>query len=94
MKTQLKNRDDAFPEIEDYQVERALVKAALDAIHRARRCGTDFVIEQNGRTICLNPTETQEQEKINETLSTLNKKIEELQAQESGALSLNDRPRP
>jgi hypothetical protein len=87
--------DESIMEVEDYQVERALTNAALDAIHRARRFGTNFIIEQNGVTCALKPNETGPQEKLLlETLARLNKKIAEMEAQNPNALTLNDKPKP
>ena len=93
MKTKIEDWDESFLDIEDYQVERALTNAALDAMYRARRFGTDYVIEENGRTKSLRPEETAPYEKrLLETLERLNRKIAELQAQTPNALSLNERP--
>ena len=43
MKTIIEDWDESIMEVEDYQVERAMQNAALDAIRRARRCGTSYV---------------------------------------------------
>jgi hypothetical protein len=93
MKTRVENWDESFLDAEDYQVERALTNAALDAIRRARRFGTDFVIEEDGRPKSLKPDETAPYEKqMLEDLERLNRKIAELQAQSGQPLSLNERP--
>jgi hypothetical protein len=93
MKTKTEEWDESILDIEDYQVERALTNAALDAIHRARRCGTDFVIEENGQTRSLRPNETGPYEKLFlEDLARINSKIAELEAHNPNALSFNDRP--
>ena len=93
MKTKIEDWDESFLDLEDYQVERALTNAALTAIHRARRFGTDFVIEEDGRTKSLRPDETAPYEKrFLEDLERINRKIAELQAQQPNALSLNDKP--
>ena len=93
MKTRIENWDESFLDAEDYQVERALTNAALDAIRRARRFGTDFVIEEAGRPKSLKPDETAPYEKrLLEDLDRLNRKITELQAQSGQPFSLNDRP--
>jgi hypothetical protein len=85
---------ESFLDIEDYQVERALANAALDAIHRARRCGTDFVIEEDGKPKSLRPNETGLYDKqLRKDLERINRKIAELQAQNPNALSLNERPK-
>ena len=92
MKTKIEDWDESFLDIEDYQVERALTNAALTAIHRARRFGTDFVIEEDGKTKSLRPNETGPYEKLLlEDLERINRRIAELEAQNPNALSLNER---
>jgi hypothetical protein len=93
MKTKIEEWDESFLDLEDYQVERAATRAALDAIQRSRRFGTDYVIEENGRTKLVKPNETGPYEKrLLETLDRLNRKIAHMQAQTPNALSLNERP--
>jgi hypothetical protein len=93
MKTKIEEWDESFLDVEDYQVERALTNGALDAIHRARRFGTDFVIEEDGKTRSLRPDETAPYEKhLLENLEGLNRKIAELEGQSPSSLSLNERP--
>ena len=93
MKTKFEEWDESFLDVEDYQVERALTNAALDAIRRARRFGTDFVIEEGGKTKSLRPEETAPYEKrLLEDLDRLNRKISELQGQSGQPYSLNERP--
>ena len=93
MKTNIESWDESFLDVEDYQVERALTNAALDAIHRARRCGTDFVIEEDGRPKSLRPDETAPYEKrLLEDLDRINRKIAELEGQLPGSLCLNESP--
>lgn len=94
MQTKIEEWDEAFLDVEDYQVERALTNAALDAIRRARRFGTDFVVEENGRAKSLRPEETAPYEKrLLEDLDCLNRKIAELQGQSPGSFALNERPK-
>jgi hypothetical protein len=94
MKTKIESWDESFLDIEDYQVERALTNAALDAIRRARRCGTDFVIEEEGRTKSLRPDETAPYEKrLLEDLDRVSRKIAELEGQSPTPLSLNEKPK-
>ncbi|PYJ08000.1 MAG: hypothetical protein DME25_02505, partial [Verrucomicrobia bacterium] len=70
-----------------------LANAALDAIHRARRFGTDFVIEEDGRPKSLRPDQTAPYEgRLLEDLDRINRKIAELQAQAPNALALNETP--
>jgi hypothetical protein len=93
MKPKIEDWDESFLDVEDYQVERALTNAALDAIRRARRFGTDFVIEEGGKTRSLRPEETAPYEKrLLEDLDRLNRKISELQGHSSQPYSLNERP--
>jgi hypothetical protein len=95
MKTRIENWDESFLDVEDYQVERALTNAALDAIRRARRFGTDFVVEEDGKAKSLRPEETAPYEKrLLGDLERLNRKIAELQGQGSGPFSLNEKPQP
>ena len=92
MKTKIEDWDESILDVEDYQVERALTNAALTAIHRARQFGTDFVIEEDGKTKCLRPNETASYEKrFLEDLDCINRKIAELQAKQPNALELNER---
>jgi hypothetical protein len=94
MKTRIEDWDDSFLDAEDYRVERALQGAALDALHRARRCGTDFVIWDDGRVRSLKPNETGPCEEVMlENLERLGRKVAELEGQSPGALSLNERPK-
>ena len=93
MKTKVEEWDESFLDLEDYQVERAATRAALDAIERSRRFGTDYVIEENGRTKSVKPNETGPYEKrLLENLDQLNRKISELQAKQPNALELNEKP--
>ena len=93
MKTRIETWDESFLDAEDYQVERALTNGALDAIRRARRFGTDFVIEEDGKPKSLKPDETAPYEKrLLEDLDRLNRKISELQGQSGQPYSLNERP--
>lgn len=95
MNIKIEDWDESFLDLEDYQAERALQGAALDAIMRARRCGTDYVIWEDGRVKSLKPNETASYEKrALENLDRLNRKIAELLSHEapSAALALNERP--
>lgn len=84
---------ESFLDIEDYQVERALTRAALDAIHRARRFGTNYVIYEDDRVKSLKPDQTAPYERrLLEDLDRLNRKIAELESKTPNALSLNERP--
>lgn len=93
MKTIIEDWDESFLDLEDYQVERAMQNAALEAIRRARRCGTSYVIFEDSRVKALLPSETEPYEKrglLN--LERINRKIAELQKLSPETLALNDRP--
>jgi len=84
--------DESVLDVEDYQVERALTNAALDAIRRARRFGTRFVVEENGQPISLQPEETGPYEqRFLEDLERINRRIAELKTRNPSALELNER---
>jgi hypothetical protein len=86
--------DESILDVEDYQVERALNNAALDAIHRARRFGTKYVIWEDDRVKCVGPEDTGPyEERLLANVERLNRKIAELQTQNPNALSLNERPK-
>ena len=93
MKTIIEDWDESIMEVEDYQVERAMQNAALDAIRRARRCGTSYVIFEDNRVKALRPDETAPYEERGiKNLDRLNRKIAELQKLSPESLMLNDRP--
>lgn len=93
MKMQFEDWDESFLDLEDYQVERALTNAALDAIQRARRFGTKYVIWEDEQVKLLGPDETKPHEqRLRENVERLSRKIAELQAQRPNALELNERP--
>ncbi|SPE56357.1 hypothetical protein SBV1_2340015 [Verrucomicrobia bacterium] len=93
--TKIQDWDESFLDLEDYQVERALAKAAIEAIHRARRFGTDFVVEEDGQPKSLRPHETAPYEqRFREDLERVNRKIAELEAKNPDALALNETPEP
>jgi DNA-directed RNA polymerase specialized sigma24 family protein len=92
LKTKFEPWDESFLDIEDYQIERALTNAAIDAIRRARRFGTKYVIWENDRVKEVAPDETGPYEKtLLENIERLNRKIAELQAKQPSALELNER---
>jgi hypothetical protein len=93
MKLRGEEWDESILDVEDYRAERALQRGALEALRRARRCGTDFVIREHGQVKSLRPQEAAPYEKLMlENLERLNRKIAELQGQSASALSLNERP--
>ena len=93
MKTIIEDLTDDFLDVEDFQVERALQHAALDAMDRAKRCGTGFVVWENERVRILKPDETGEyRQRATQNLDRINRKIAELQKLSPESLMLNDRP--
>ena len=94
MKTVIEPWSESVMDLEDYQVERALQNGAIDAIRRARQCGTNFVTEDDdGNTKRFSPNETGvlEQQAL-ANLDRLNRIIAELEAKLPSAPTLNDRP--
>ncbi len=92
MKLQAEEWDESILDVEDYRVERALQRGALDALRRARRCGTDFVIRKHGQVKSLRSQEAAPYEKsMLENLERLNRKIAELDSPSPNALSLNEK---
>jgi DNA-directed RNA polymerase specialized sigma24 family protein len=92
MKIQFEDWDESFLDLEDYQVERALTNAALDAIRRARRFGTKYVIWEDEHVKSLGPDETgPHEQRLLENVDRINRKIAELQAKQPNALELNER---
>jgi hypothetical protein len=95
MKLRAEEWDESILDVEDYRAERALQRGALEALRRARRCGTDFVIREQGQVKSLRPQEAAPYEKqMLENLERLNRRIAELEAQSPSSLSLNERPKP
>ncbi len=93
MKTVIEDLTDDFLDLEDFQVERALQYAALDAMDRAKRCGTGFVVWENDRVLVLRPDETGGyRQRATQNLERINKKIAELQNISPETLAMNDRP--
>jgi hypothetical protein len=93
MKIIIQDLTDDFLDLEDYQAERALQFAALDAMDRAKRCGTGFVVWENDRVRVLKPDETGEyRQRSLANLERLNRKITELQKLSPKTLALNDQP--
>ncbi len=93
MKLRAEEWDESILDAEDYRAERALQRGALEALRRARRCGTDFVIREHGQVRSLRPAEAAPYEDLMLTnLERLNRKIAELEGQSPSSLSLNERP--
>ena len=62
MKTTIEDWSDDILDLEDFQVERALARGFLDAIHRARVFNTNIVVSKDGQMCELPPSETHEME--------------------------------
>ena len=91
MKLRAEEWDESILDAEDYRVERALQRGALEALRRARRCGTDYVIREHGQVKSLRAQEAAPYEKLMlENLERLNRKIAELEGQSASSLSLNE----
>jgi DNA-directed RNA polymerase specialized sigma24 family protein len=95
MKTRIEPWDESFLDLEDFQVERAAVGAALEAIRQARRFGTSYVISENDQTKLVPPQETAPYEKqLLEDLERLNRRIAELRPQQESESDLVLRETP
>ena len=85
--------DESILDADDYRAERALQRSALEALRRARRCGTDYVIQEQDQVKSVGPNESAPYEKVMlENLERLNCKIAELEKTASSTFSLNERP--
>ena len=93
MKTKIEDWDESFLDVEDYQVERAANNAAIDAIRRARRFGTKYVIWENDGLKEVAPEQTAPYEKtLLENVERLSRKIAELQGHSSNPYAFNEKP--
>jgi hypothetical protein len=88
--------DESTMDIEDLQLERDLQLAAVDAIRRARRCGTYYVISENGQTKEIPGDKTGPyEERLLARAAKLGGRIAELQSRETEQSPvLNDKPAP
>ncbi|HUD46160.1 MAG TPA: hypothetical protein VMR33_04985 [Candidatus Baltobacteraceae bacterium] len=89
--------DESEMDIEDLQVERDLQMAAVDAIRRARRCGTYYVISEDDQIKEIPGDKTGPyEERLLARAARLDGRIAELQSRqaEEPAAVLNDRPAP
>jgi hypothetical protein len=97
MKMEFEVLDDSTMDAEDLQAERDLQLAAVDAIRRARRCGTYYVISEDDQIKEIPGDKTGPyEERLLARAAQLDRRIAELQArqaQESPAV-LNDLPAP
>ena len=73
--------DESTMDVEDLQVERDMQLAAVDAIRRARRFGTPYVIRENGQIKQIPPDQTgPNEERLLAIAERLNRRIIELQS--------------
>jgi hypothetical protein len=88
---------DSEMDIEDLEAERDLQLAAVDAIRRARRCGTYYVISEDDEVKLIPGDKTGPyEEKLLAHAARLDQRIAELkssQVQEPASV-LNDKPSP
>ncbi len=92
MKRKIELLDESTMDLEDLEVERDLHLAAVDAIRRARRFGTFYVIRENDENKKIPPDKTAPyEEKMLAHAKRLDRRIAELQSQ-GQSLVLNDRP--
>jgi len=93
MSTIIEDWDESVMDVEDYRAERALQNATLDAIRRARQCGTSYVIWEAGEMRSLRPHETGSYESRGlQNLERINREIARLQGLPAEACALNDKP--
>lgn len=92
MKLEASLFDESTMDIEDLEVERDCQLAAVDAIRRARRFGTFYVIREDDQIKEIPPDKTGPyEERLLAHADRLNRRIAELRAEEQN-LQLNDRP--
>ena len=93
MKAKYELMDDSTLDVEDLEAERDLQLAAVDAIRRARRCGTFFVTRENDRISKVPPDQTAPyEERALANAERLNQRIQALKPNAPHDLSLNDKP--
>jgi hypothetical protein len=94
MRTIIEDPEGNFLDLEDLQVEWAAQLAAIEAIRRARRFDTEYVIWEDDQVKCLRPREAESYERKGlENLERLSRRIAELKShQRESELILNDRP--
>jgi hypothetical protein len=81
--------DGSMMDLEDLQAERDLQLAAVDAIRRARRFGTYFVITEDDQIKEIPPDKTGPyEEQLLASAERLNRRIAELQAAEAAPVEM------
>jgi hypothetical protein len=92
MKLKYEIIDESELDIEDLEVERDMQLAAVDAIRRARRFGTFYVIMEGDEVKNIPPDKTAPyEERLLATADRLNRRIAELRGPAQN-IELNDKP--
>ena len=97
MKLEIIAIDESEMDLEDLLAERDMQLAAVDAIRRARRFGTKFVISEDEQVKLIPGDKTGPyEERLLASAARLDHRIAELQASqvEESAAVLNDKPAP
>jgi hypothetical protein len=87
--------DESTMDIEDLETERDVQLAAVDAIRRARRCGTHYVISEDDQVKEIPGDKTAPyEERLLASAARLDGRIAELRSRQPEApeLILNDKP--
>jgi hypothetical protein len=93
MKIKYELMDDSNLDAEDLEAERDLQLAAVDAIRRARRFGTTWVIREGNVVKDIPPEQTAPyEERLLASVEVLNQRIQTLKRITPSHLSLNDKP--
>ena len=93
MKLQIEEIEESELDIEDLEAEKTLQLAAVDAIRRARRCGTYYVIEEEDKVKLIPGDKTGPyEERLLARAAELGRRITDLRSQEQ--LVLNETPPP
>ncbi len=94
MKLEFIEIDESEMDIEDLEAERDMQLAAVDAIRRARRCGTYYVIPEDDQVKLIPGDKTGPyEERLLANAARLDRRISELQSRqiEESAVILNDK---
>jgi hypothetical protein len=93
MKKEFELFDESTMDVEDLQAERDMQLAAVDAIRRARRFGTFYVIREDDKVKKVPPDQTAPyEENLLTSAARLDRRIVELLQSQSSSAILNDRP--
>ena len=93
MKINYELMNDSNLDAEDLEAERDLQLAAVDAIRRARRFGTSWVVREGNVVRDIPPDQTGPyEERLLASAERLNQRIQALKQNAPLNLSLNDKP--